>query len=313
MDVLRPLRAFDGYQQGHRWLAIPVAVVKKYSDDGAGSLAGLIAYYAFFSIFPLLLVLVTVLGFVLQGDPSAQKSAESSVLGHFPVIGDQIQTETLQGHTLAIVVGVVGSLWAGLGVTQAAQNAFAQVWAVPRTERPNFLGARLRGLALVMMLGIVFVVSSVASGLVAGGLGGSALRIAGIVFSLLLNLVLFTAAFRFLTPWDVPNSDLWAGAIFGSVLWEILQLAGGVYVEHVINKASNTYGTFATVLGLLVWLQLGATMTLYAAELNVVVARRLWPRSLLGPEIPADEKTLAALARVEQRSDRERIDVHFED
>ena len=67
------------------------------------------------------------------------------------------------------------------------------------------------------------------------------------------------------------------------------------------------------VIGLLAWLHLGAQLTLYSAELNVVLARELWPRSLFGPPVPADEETLTALAKVEERSDREQIDVEFTD
>src|ERR1700726_3857452 len=113
MDLKAPLTRFDSFQQRRKWLAIPVAVIKKFGDDQAGNLAALIAYYAFFSLFPLLLAFVTVLGFVLQGDPSAQASVENSLLGHFPVIGDQIRGHRLQGHTVALVIGIVGSLWAG--------------------------------------------------------------------------------------------------------------------------------------------------------------------------------------------------------
>jgi uncharacterized BrkB/YihY/UPF0761 family membrane protein len=96
------------------------------------------------------------------------------------------------------------------------------------------------------------------------------------------------------------------------VLWEILQVAGGIYVSDVVRRASNTYGTFATVIGLLAWLHLGAQANLLAAETNVVLARKLWPRSLIGPpSSPADEETLAALAKVEERSDTEQIEVEF--
>src|SRR5947209_18447113 len=123
MDLMRPLRAFDRHQQAHRGLAIPVAVIKKFSDDQAGGLAALIAYYAFFSLFPLLLVFVTILGFVLHGDPGLQNSIRKSVLGHFPIIGNDLGNEQLHGRVLSLVIGGVAALWAGLGVTQAAQNA----------------------------------------------------------------------------------------------------------------------------------------------------------------------------------------------
>ena len=102
MDVLRPVKGFDAFQQRHRWLAIPMAVVKKFGDDQGGNLAALVAYYAFFSLFPLLLVLVTILGFVLNGDPSAQKAVENSVLSQFPIIGKQIHANALQGQVAAL-------------------------------------------------------------------------------------------------------------------------------------------------------------------------------------------------------------------
>ena len=312
MDVLRPVRAFDRVQQRHKWLAVPMAVVKKFSDDSAGGLAAQMSYYAFFALFPLLLVFVTVLGYVFQDDASLQHSIKNSVLGRFPIIGPTLQNSQLSGHLAALIIGAAVSLWAGLGVTNAAQNAFDQVWAVPHKERADFLKRRLRGLMLVAVLGLLFIVSSAASGLVTGGLGGPALKVAGIATSLLINLVVFGTAFRLLTARSVPTSCLWIGVVLGGVLWEILQVGGGIYVSHVIRRASETYGTFATVIGLLTWLHLGAQATVYAAETNVVLARTLWPRSLVGPPAArADEETLAALAKVEERSDNEQIAVEF--
>ncbi len=313
MDFLKPVRALDRVQQRHKWLAIPFAVIKKFSDDGAGGLAALIAYYAFFSLFPLLLVFVTVLGYVFQGNHSFEHSVENSVLAHFPIVGGQLRTHQLSGRVAGVVIGGLLSLWAGLGITQAAQNAFDHVWAVPMKSRPDFLSKRLRGLALLAILGTLFVASTVVSGLVSGGLGGVGTKIAGIAISLLLNFALFTAAFRLLTTATVPTRCLWIGAAIGGVLWEILQIGGGLYVHHVIQSSSNTYGVFATVLGLLAWLHLGAQLTLYAAEINVVVMRRLWPRSLLGPpSAPADQATLRGLAEVQERAEEETIKVEFD-
>jgi YihY family inner membrane protein len=312
VDLLAPVRRFDRYQQSRKWLAIPMAVVKKFGDDQAGSLAALVAYYAFFSIFPLLLVLVTILGFVLQGDTGAQDAVKNSVLGQFPVIGSQIKVHQLSGHAVALVIGIVVSLLGGMGVTSAAQNAFDRVWAVPFKDRSDFLRSRLRGLALLVCLGLLFIASTALSGL-ASDLGGTAFKVIGYVISLALNFGLFLAAFRFLTSSTVPTRCLWLGVAFAAAFWEILQIVGGIYINHVYRHASNTYSQFALVIALLVWLHLGAQVTLYAAEINVVVARRLWPRRLIGPpEEPADERTLVALAKVEERSDIEQVDVHFE-
>jgi membrane protein len=312
VDLLRPIRAFDRGQQRHRWLALPVAVIKKFADDQGGSLAALVAYYAFFSLFPLLLLMVTILGFVLHGNPGIEHSVEKSVLGQFPVIGPQIQVHALTGHTIALVVGLAGSIWGGLGVTQATQNAFHRVWAVPFKDRPDFLQSRLRGLALLIVLGTLFLVSSIASGLVTGGLGGPLLKVAGIALSLLLNFALFFFAFRLMTSDEIGTRCLLIGVVVAAIIWELLQVVGGYYIGHVYRRASSEYSQFALVIALLIWLHVGAQVTVYAAEINVVVTRRLWPRSLFGdPERPADEKTLHDLAKVEERSHRETVDVNF--
>jgi membrane protein len=313
VDALRPVKAFDRYQQSRKWLAIPMAVMRKFGNDQAGNLAALVAYYAFFSVFPLLLVFVTILGFVLQGNTNAQTAIENSVLGQFPVIGSQIKVHALSGNAAALVIGVLTSLLGGLGVTQAAQNAFDRVWAVPFKDRPNFIQSRLRGLTLLVCLGGLFIVSTAVSGLVTGGLGGPLTKIAGIAISLLVNFALFLAAFRFLTSATIGTSCLWVGVVVAAVAWEILQVVGGIYIGHVYKHSSGTYSQFALVIALLVWLHLGAQVTLYAAEVNVVVTRKLWPRSLLGPPAaPADEETLRALAKVEERHEEERVDVEFQ-
>ena len=289
-----------------------MAVVKKFGDDQGGSLAALVAYYSFFSLFPLLMVFVTILGFVLQGDPSAQESVKNSVLGQFPIIGDQIKVNALHGRAIALVIGLVTSLLAGLGVTQAAQNAFDHIWAVPFKDRPGFLQSRLRGLALLISLGLLFLLATLASGLVTGGLGGPLLKVAGIALSLLLNFALFFAAFRLMTVDTVSTRCLLPGVIVAGVFWELLQVVGGYYIGHVLKKTSGTYAQFGIVIALLIWLHLGAQLTLYAAEVNVVLARKLWPRSLFGPPTePADKETLIALAKVEERHPEEQIEVEF--
>jgi YihY family inner membrane protein len=312
MDLLGPLHRFDSFQQRHRWSAIPMAVVKKFGDDQGGNLAALVSYYAFFSLFPLLLVFVTILGFVLDGDPGAQKAVENSVLSQFPIIGGQIHTDALQGQVVALVVGLVTSLLGGMGVTQASQNAFDHVWAVAFKDRPNFWQSRLRGLLLLAALGALFVLATAVSGIVSSGLGGTLLKVVGIAVSLLLNFALFLAAFRLLTSASVGTSELWPGVFLAGVVWEILQLIGGYYIDHVFKHATSTYGTFGLVIALLVWLHLGAQVTIYSSELNVVISRRLWPRSLVGPPTePADKETLTALAKVEERHEQEQIDVEF--
>jgi YihY family inner membrane protein len=313
MDFMGPVHRFDAYQQNHRALALPVAVFKKFGDDQGGNLAALVAYFAFFSLFPLLLVFTTILGFVLRNNPGAQASVENSVLHQLPIIGDKIQLHSLKGSVAALVIGLVTSLLAGLGVTGAAQNAMDRVWAVPFKERPDFLQSRIRGLGLLTFLGLLFIISTAASGIVSGGFGGIGDLIAGYVIALVVNFALFFAAFRLMTVSVIPHRDLRVGVVVAGVLWTILQALGGFFIGHVLNKQGDVGKTFGLVIALLVWLHLGAQVMLYSAEINVVVTRRLWPRSLFGPpDAPADKRTLRALAKVEERSDQQHIDVEFE-
>jgi membrane protein len=319
VDALAPIRVFDRFQRRHAPLAIPIAVLRKFSDDQAGNAAALIAFFGFFSLFPLLLLFVTILGFVLESHPGAERAVLNSALTQFPIVGDQLSHgQTLSGSGIALVVGVVGSVLAGLGVTTAAQNAFNLVYAVPIKERPNFLLSRLRGLKLLVVFGALQVLSTAASGAVGGGLGGATgggagalITVAGVLLSLGLNLLLFFAVFRMLTDDTIATRELLPGVVLASILWEILQAVGGIYIGHVIKGDHQTYGTFATVIGLLVWLYLGARVVIYSAEINTVLTRRLWPRSLLDAPTPSDRRARAALAKTQEHDHRQTVDVTF--
>ena len=313
MDFLSPVRRFDRFQRRHRPTAVVVAVLKKFSDDQAGHEAALIAYYGFFALFPLLLLFVTILGFVLQGDPQARDAILNSALKQFPIIGTQLRqnSHSLNGSGIGLVIGIVGSVLSGLGITMAAQNAFNTVYAVPFKGRPNFLSSRVRGLKLLIVFGLLQVVSTVVTGLVAGGFGGVLLFLAGILVGLALNLVLFFAVFRLLTDDSIDTRELRPGIVVAAVLWEVVQLLGGIYLGHVLKGADQTYGIFGTVIGLLVWLYLGARVVVYSAEINTVLTRGLWPRSIFDPPTPADRRVRAALAKVQERDDKQTVDITF--
>ncbi len=312
MDLLAPIRRFDRFQQRHPVLAIPMAVITKFGNDSGGNLAGLVAYYAFFSLFPLLLVFVTLLGYVLQHHPGTLHSIENSVRANFPAVDKVLDFTALHGHLLPLVIGLVGAFWSGLGVTGAAQNALDTIWAVPQKARPNFIKSKLRGIGLLLSVGLLFIIATAASGLVGGGLGGAGAKVAGIVVSLLANACLFLATFRLMTASTIPTRKLLIGVALAAVFWTILQALGGLYIGHVTKHMSPAYATVGTVIVLLIWLHLGAQLTLYAAELNVVLERRLWPRSLTGPPVaPADQQTYEALAKMEERHDTEHVDVNF--
>ena len=312
----------DAFQRRHRWVGFPLAVVYKFVDDQGGYLAALLAYYGFVSLFPLLLLLVTVLAFALDGDPAAQQRVLDSALSQVPVLGQQIRTNvsSLQGSTPALVTGILGSLYGGTGVAQAGQNAMNTLWAVPRHRRPNPVLSRLRSLLAVIVLGSGLVATSVLSGLVASADAagfGSAGRVLGLLVALGGNGLLFVAGFRMLTAEHIPFRALVPGALAAAAAWQVLQAVGGFYVTQRLTSASQVYGVFGVVLGLLGFLYLAALLTLLCAEVNVVRARRLWPRSLLTPftddvELtPADERSYEGLAKTQTTKGFEQVDVTF--
>ena len=314
----RPARRIDDFQKHRGWLGFPLAVMKKFGDDKAGNLAALIAYYGFFSMFPLLLVFVAILGLVLRNSPDLQVKIIGSALAQFPIIGDQIQ-ENLpalsgEGAGVAVGVGTVAALWAGLGVMQAAQDALNDVWDIPIKSRPNFIETRLRALIMLVVLGTFALGSTVLAGLGTWeGSIGVVLRVAGFTGSLLLNFVAFSVAYRVLTERSLAWSDIFPGAAFAAVAWGLLQAIGSFYVSHQLKQSTQVYGFFGFVLGLLAWIYLGAQIMLLGAEINVVRKRRLWPRTLMPPPLSeTDRRAMTQAAKVEERRPEQTVDVSFD-
>ncbi|WP_210747597.1 YihY/virulence factor BrkB family protein [Actinomadura latina] len=311
----------DTYQRRHPWVGLPLAVVYKFVDDQGAYLTAMITYYGFVSLFPLLLLLVTGLGFALQSNPGLQQRVLDSALSQFPVIGDQIgaNIHSLQGSVLALVAGIAGCLYGGLGVVQAAQNALNKVWGVPRNSRPNPFAARLRSLALLGAGGGVLLATTLLSAVAASaGLVDAAVRTAAIVSAVAVNTVLFTVVFRTLSARPLTIAQVRTGAITAALVWQALQWAGTFLLGHMLKGATATYGMFGIVLGLLTWIYLGAVTFVAAAEINVVRDRRLWPRSLLTPftdnvELTAaDRRAYTSYAETERHKGFENVDVDFD-
>jgi YihY family inner membrane protein len=297
-------------QQANGPLALGFGVIKKFGDDRAGSLAALIAFYAFLAVFPLLLLLTTGLGFAMDRNSELRSAVLRSALRDFPIVGQQLgeAIHPLQGNGLALAVGIVGLVWGSLGVTQVGQLAMAEVWNVPGVHRPPFVSRVLRGFGLlgVLFVGLVATTAIASVSTFGGGLPGRAL---GIVLSVTLNVGLFVTAFRVLTVKTVPTRALLPGAVLGGIAWSLLQLLGAYLVGHQLRYATQIYGYFASVLGLVSWLFVGAQLTLYAAEVNVVWARGLWPRSIVQPPLTdADKRAFDDIALQGERRPEQSVE-----
>jgi YihY family inner membrane protein len=242
----------------------------------------------------------------------------NSAFADFPVIGPQLQTNvhSLRGSPVALAVGIGLAVWASTGVALALENALDHVWGVPIRRRANPLLARLRALIWIALLGAITLVGTVLGSASGFATYAPAARVVALIVSLVINIGVFLAVFRVLTSHTPSWRDVLPGALIAAIAWEILLAVGGYVVDRQLRHASSTYGVFAIVIGLLSWLYLATNVTLLAAEINVVRARRLWPRSLsLVSEEPLTEGDADALrqrAGVEERRSDEDIKVVFE-
>lgn len=317
MDLIKKLiRRFDAYQQSHSFAAFVVGVAKKYVEDRGPSLAALLAYYGVLSLFPLLLVLFTALGLLFSHDPSLRSRIIHSALNQFPVVGKQLDghdaISELKAKGLGLGVGLVGLFWGSLGVTKAGQRAMADVWNVPQLNRPHFVRRVGRGLEFLGVLVLDVVLSTALAGLVTFGGRAFWLQAVAVVVGLIVNVALFWLGFRILTPNSITTRTLMVGAVTAALSWSALQYLGTWLVGHELRHASQLYGYFGSILGLVSFLFIAAEVTLICAEINVVKARHLYPRSLTPPFTPADEAVLTALARQSQRFVAQSVLVDFE-
>lgn len=316
----------DAYQQDHRWAGLPLAVIYKLIDDQATSLAAMLTYYGMVSLFPLLLLFTTCLGFALSGDPSLQHSVLHSALREFPIIGDQLgqNVHSLHGSVAGLVVGILGSLYGGLGVALATQNVMNKIWGVPRAERPNLARSYLRGLMLLAVFAADIICTTTLTG-VAGtveahhdGVITVMTQLGATTASAALNLALVTLAYRILTAQAPTPRRLWAGALTAALLWQLLLSTGTYLVGHQLSRASATYGLFGIVLGLLTWIYLGALVLILGAEVNAVRIHQLHPRSLRAPDptatalTPADQRAYSSYVRTERQKTYQTVESAFE-
>ncbi|AHK27592.1 ribonuclease [Rhodococcus opacus PD630] len=313
-------RRLDALQQKYPAMGFPIAVTYKFLDDQGVYLAALIAYYGFISLFPLLLLLSTVLGFVLSGHPELQQDIIDSALSQFPVIGaDLADPHRIGGGVTGLVIGLVGALYGGLGVALASQNAMNTAWSVPRNMRPDPIRGRLRGLLLLGTIGLaVLGTAAVAAVGAATHLSGS-FTVLLMLAAITINSAIFILAFRLATARPLSVADVAPGAVAAAVVWQVLQSFGAYYVSKVVSTASVTNGVFAVVLGLLAFLFLAAAAIVVCVEINVVRVDRLHPRALLGPFtdkadlVEGDKRTFTDQAKAQRAVAHEGIHVTFDE
>jgi YihY family inner membrane protein len=296
------LRDLDRIQRERRPLGVALATVKKYGEDSSSNLASTMAFWAFFSVFPLLLATVTVLGGVLSD--ADRHTAMVHLNSYLPLIN--ISTiDKLHGSWPALVLGLASALWSGMAVVRVTQFAFNAVWEIPQYARPKAKAQIIISLKAMATIGAGLLASTALVGVVTGS--DSALdigpfgRVLGYVLAIGVDVGLFLIAYRMLTDRQLTLRDVLPGALLaGGVFW-LLQAISGVILTRHLGGAQSTYGVFATVITLLWWFYLQAQVTLVGAQLNVVLHRDYHPRSWFGgPETEADRKLMHDYAKERQ-------------
>ena len=315
----------DREQRKRSVLGFPIATFYKFIDDQGPYLSAIISFYALLAIFPLLLLASTIFGFILQGNPDLQERVLDSALSTFPIIGDELgRPGAFQGSKLSTVIGVLAAIYGSLGLGQALQNALNVAWSVPRNMRPNPVLLRLKSLALLTIVGLSVVAITIVSTLgseteVFGPRLDATLGWGVRLLTVLLVGLLLTGVFRLAAARRHHLGRAAPGAFTVAVLWQGLQYVGTLYTTRVLAEAEAMTFVFALVLGLTGIIYFAAFIGVIGMEVNVVLARRLWPRSLRalfvdrGELTDADRRAYASYIRAQQHKTAEVVGVSFED
>ena len=299
-------------------------MIYKFFDDQGNYLAAALTYYAFVAIFPLLLLASSIFGFILQGNPDLQDQVLNSALATFPIIGDQLgRPEGLQGSAGAVIVGAVAALYGALGLGVSIQNLLAVAWAVPRNSRPNPVWVRVKSLLLLFFAGIAVLGISIFSAIgsnteVFGDRINLTIRVLIQVVTVIIVGLVLTGLFRFARAPSPMRMRTAPGAFTVALLWQALQYIGALYATNVLNGTSTLNQTFGLVLGLFGIIYIAAVMAVLGVEVNVVIARRLWPRALLTPFTDsvdlteADRRAYAMYAQMQRHKGFETVVVRFD-
>nr|WP_279672570.1 YihY/virulence factor BrkB family protein [Flexivirga meconopsidis] len=301
-------------------MGYPIAVVYKFFDDLGNFMAALFAYYAFVSLFPMLILATTILGVVLDGNPGLQQDLIRSALSEFPIIGDEIKAPSAStGSWISIAVSAVVALYGALGAAQAFQYIANSVWQVPRNSRPNPFAARGKSVGLIAVLGTTLLATIGLTSVVPRVIHLAGLAAFGVrVGTILVDVIAITFAFRIATARRVPTLGLLPGAVFAGLMWQVLQTVGGIYVEHVVQRNTAIAGQFAVVVGLMIFLYIAGVVIAISMEIDAVRVLRLWPRALLTPFTDnvrltaGDIRAYTGLAEATRLKGFERINVSFD-
>jgi YihY family inner membrane protein len=314
MSISQLIDRIDQFQQRHPVVGLPYAIIKKFGDDDGGYQAALITYYGFLSIFPLLLVVLTIIQIIFHNNIEVRHEVSQSI-GHFlPGIGSALESNvhSIGRSGIGLAIGILLTLYGARGVADVLRHALNDIWQVPRMRRTGFPKGLLQSF-LIMVVAAIGFAATVAVSSFSAALGHAVwvkviANIAG--FFVLFGVLLFV--FRTATSRKVPPRDMFVGTGIAAAIMQILLTFGSLLVAHQLKNFDTLYGTFAVVLGMLFWIYLLAQVVVYAVEIDSVRHLRLYPRAIQNNKpTPQDLHAYELYAHVDRYIPKEEIDVRF--
>lgn len=277
------LRSLNRLQKKNHASAFIVAVIKKYNDDNAGRHAVLLTYYSFLSIFPLLLILTTIVDSVSRSNAHIRSIVIKGLTNYFPLLGSQLSAHVHEIHAtgIALVTGLLFILYGTKGVANAFTNGVQNIWEIPDSHRDKFPKTLYKNLPLVLFGGVGLIVASVLASLTSSAGKGTDFRVLAVAINLFILFWLFRLLLDLSLPRHVSFKETRAGAAAAAIGLVTLQIIGGYVLAHELKHLSALYSYFAVTLGLLFWLYLQSQVLYYAIEVAIVSSRKLWPRDLI--------------------------------
>jgi membrane protein len=294
-----PKASIDALQRRRRVIGFPYAVIKRYTEDHGGWLGSLISYYGFFSLYPAVVVFVTASTWLLKDRPDALQRILEALWSKVPFAqAGTAQAEIekrvsdFNANKWVVALSLLVTLWGALGVVRVLQDSINTMWGVARYRRPGIVRKVIRAFALISLLGLGLIGTTVVAGVSLAAdlpLGGViAAGLANVALSIGIALVVYHMAIA--TP--VETRELLPGAIIIGIGTYAVTLVGGFYVKDVIARMSGLYGPFASTIGLLAYVSVMVQIFVFGTEVNVVRSKQLWPRSMTGTLHEPDHRAM---------------------
>lgn len=274
--------ALAAARERSRAVDIAAATFQRFSDDDGGSYAAALTYYTFFSIFPLLLFAAAVLGYLTVDDPELRADLIKEGLKTVPIIRDAFHPDgvaaIIENRQTIAITALVLALYSGSGAVVALQHALNRIHGIE--DEPGWVKKRLRSLMWLAVLGAggilaigVGTIAGFARDLLGDGATGTGAAViwAG-VGGVVITTALFATAYKFLPERRQRWGQVLPGAVVAAMLFQVLNLAGSLYLARGETARNDTFGTFAAAATLLVASYLISQITLLAAEVNLVLA-----------------------------------------